>query len=399
MTGALRGGPLHGVRVVELTKVWAGPFAGKLLAFLGAEVIKIESLGALDVTRAYGVADIDKAPGFRAVNPQKLSVQIDMKTKEGIDLLLDLVAKSDILIENLRPGAMKRLGLGYEAVKAVKPDLVFVSMGMYGDEGPLSYQTGYAPSFAALSGISLLTGYHGGPSVGMSVRYGDSTYGTAAAFAAVVALLHRRRTGEGQFVDVSAVECLSTMVGDAIMDFTLNGSSPGCAGNRHPEMAPHGVYPCQGGDWLSLAVSSDRAWGALAAAMDRPELAERFKTLAQRKAQEDELDRLVADWTTSRDAGDLVTLLQARGIAAGKSQNTVDFVSDAQLWARGFFPEIDDGDGATRPILGPSWIMSRGASITEGAPKLGAHTAQVLGEILGLSPEEQQRLAAAGITR
>jgi crotonobetainyl-CoA:carnitine CoA-transferase CaiB-like acyl-CoA transferase len=270
-------------------------------------------------------------------------------------------------------------------------------MGMYGDEGPLSYQTGYAPSFAALSGISLLTGHHGGPSVGMSVRYGDSTYGTAAAFAAVVALMHRRQTGEGQFVDVSAVECLSTMVADSLMDFTLNGSLRGSQGNRHPEMAPHGVYPCQGGEWLSLAVSSDRAWNALAEAMGLAEPP--FKTLAERKAHEDELDRLIADWTKGHDAEQLVTLLQARGIAAGKSRNTVDFVSDPQLWARGFFPEIDDGDGATRPILGPSWIMSRGASITHGAPKLGAHTEQVLSEILGLSPEEQQRLAAAGVTR
>ncbi len=397
MTG--RGGPLHGVRVVELTKVWAGPFAGKLLAFLGAEVIKVESLGALDVTRAYGGPDIDKAPGFRAVNPQKLSVQIDMKTEAGVALLLDLVAKSDILIENLRPGAMKRLGLGYESVKAAKPDIVFVSMGMHGDDGPLAYQTGYAPSFAALSGVSLLTGHHDAPPVGMSVRYGDSTYGTAAAFAAVVALMHRRRTGEGQFIDVSAVECLSTMVAEAIMEFTLNGISPGSTGNRHPEMAPHGVYPCRDGDWLSLAIASDRAWRALAEAMDRPELAQQFKTLADRKAHEDELDRVIADWTARRDAGDLVTLLQERGIAAGKSLNTLDFVSDPQLWARGFFPEIDDGDGAMRPILGPSWIMSRGARLTTGAPKLGAHTEQVLTEILGLSPEEQQRLAAAGITR
>jgi crotonobetainyl-CoA:carnitine CoA-transferase CaiB-like acyl-CoA transferase len=401
MTERPRGGPLQGVRVVELTKVWAGPFAGKLLAFLGAEVIKIESLGALDVTRGYGVADIDKAPGFRAVNPQKLSVQIDMKTREGVALLLDLVAKSDILIENLRPGAMKRLGLGYEVVKAVRPEIVFVSMGMYGDEGPLSYQTGYAPCFAALSGISLLTGHDGGPAVGMSVRYGDSTYGTAAAFAAVVALMHRRRTGAGQFVDVSAVECLSSMIGDAIMDFTLNGTLRGSDGNRHAEMAPHGVYPCRDGEWLSLAVPSDRAWCALAEAMERPGLAQQpqFTTLSDRKAHEDELDRLVADWTSSRDAGELITLLQGRGIAAGKSQNTIDIVSDPQLWARGFFHEVSDGAGATRPILGPSWTMSRGARITEGAPRLGAHTAEVLGDILGLSPEAQQSLAEAGITR
>jgi crotonobetainyl-CoA:carnitine CoA-transferase CaiB-like acyl-CoA transferase len=401
MTIGPRGGPLQGVRVVEFSKVWAGPFAGKLLAFLGAEVIKVESRGALDVSRIYGVGDVDKAPGFRAVNPQKLGVQIDVKTKEGVALVLDLLGKSDVLIENLRPGAMKRLGLDYETVRAVKPDIIYVSMSMYGEEGPLSDQTGYAPCFAAFSGVSRLVGPEAGKPAGMSVRYGDSTYGTTTAFAAVVALMHRRQTGIGQYIDVSAAECLTSMVGDTIMDFTLNGRVQGANGNRHPEMAPHGVYPCRDGEWLSLAVSSDRAWRALALAMDRPDLAEhpQFRNLANRKAREDELDQLIAAWTTSRDAGDLAALLQAHGIAAAKSLSSVDLVADPQLWARGLFPEVPDRDSGTRPIVGPSWRMSRGAAITAGAPKLGEHTDYVLGEILGLSPEAQQKLADGGITR
>lgn len=401
MTGSARGGPLQGVRVVELTKVWAGPFMGKLLAFLGAEVIKVESLGALDVTRAYGVSHYDKAPGFMAVNPQKLSVQLDLKTEEGVALLFDLLRRSDMLVENLRPGAMQRAGLGYAAVQAVKPDIVYVSMGMWGEDGPLSYQTGYAPCFAALSGISLLAGPASGIPSGMSVRYGDSTYGTAAAFAAVAALVHRRRTGEGQFIDVSAVECLTGMIADAVMDFTLNGTLRGGAGNRHEAMAPHGVYPCRDGDWLSLAVASDSAWRSLAEAMERPELAEhpQFRCMADRKAHEDELDRMVATWTVPRDAADLAAALQARGIAAAKSLSSVDLIADAQLWARGFFPEVADGAGGTRPIVGPSWTLSRGASITHAAPRLGEHTGTVLGDILGLSPEEQRRLADAGVTR
>ena len=247
MSNRARGGPLQGVRVVELTKVWAGPYVGKLLAFLGAEVIRIESLGSLDVTRTYGVKDINNAPGFQAVNPQKLSVQIDMKTQQGIGLILDLLRKSDIVVENLRPGAIDRLGLGYDTVKAAKPDIIFVSMGMYGNEGPLSYQTGYAPCFAALGGLSSLVGYEGQPPSGMNVRYADSTFGTAAAYAAIVALMHRRKTGVGQFIDVSAVECMSSMIGDTIMDFALNGTVHECDGNRHPEMAPHGAYPCRDG--------------------------------------------------------------------------------------------------------------------------------------------------------
>jgi crotonobetainyl-CoA:carnitine CoA-transferase CaiB-like acyl-CoA transferase len=401
MSNQARGGPLQGVRVVELTRVWAGPFGGKLLAFLGAEVIKVESLGSLDPTRYYNRAKMNHAPGFHAVNPQKLSVQIDIKSKEGRALVLDLLSNSDVLLENLRPGAIDRLGLGYEAVKAVKPDIVYVSMGMYGNEGPLSYQTGYAPSFVALGGVTCLVGYEGETPVGMNIRYGDATFGTAAAFAAVVALMHRRRTGVGQFVDVSAVETMSSMIGDRIMDFTLNGRVQVCDGNRHPEMAPHGVYPCRDGDWISIAVSSDKGWKELADAMSQPTLAEHphFKSHADRKANENALDRLVSEWTAGHDARELAASLQKRGIAAAKSQNSIDLTSDQHLWARGFYRMVTDGVGQTRPIVGTAWKMSHAAAITDAAPQLGEHNAYVLGEILGLSAAEQQRLAEAGTTR
>lgn len=397
----MRGGPLQGVRVVELTKVWAGPYAGKLLAFLGAEVIRVESEGSLDVTRTYGVADINNAPGFQSINPQKLSVQIDMKTKEGIGLILDLVSKSDILIENLRPGAVKRLGLGYDRVKAVKPDIIYTSMGMHGSEGPLAYQTGYAPCFAALGGLSSLVGYEGGPPAGMNVRYADSTFGTVAAYASLVALLHRRRSGVGQFVDVSAVESMTSMIGDTVMDFALNNVIHACDGNRHADMAPHGAYPCQGGEWITIAVASDAAWQAFTAAMGQPELAAHssFNSLANRKANAVDLDHLVSAWTASRDAAELVLLLQQRGVAAAKSQSSVDMIADQHLWARGFFRDVAGSNGATRTIVGPGWKMSRGAAINDAAPRLGEHNAYVFGDVLGLSADEQQKLTELGIAR
>lgn len=401
MTAQSRGGPLAGVRVVELTKVWAGPYTGKLLAFLGAEVIRVESLGSLDVTRVYGVQDMNNAPGFKAVNPQKLSVQIDMKTEKGIGLILDLLAQSDIVVENLRPGAIDRLGLGYEAVRKVKPDIVYVSMGMYGSEGPLAYQTGYAPCFAALAGLSALVGYSGEAPSGMNVRYADSTFGTAAAYAAAVALLHRRRTGAGQFIDVSAVETMTSMIGDSIMDYTLNGVVSACNGNRHADMAPHGVFRCRDDEWLALAVDSDRAWQALAEVMGQPQLAQQaqFRTLADRKANEDALEAIVAQWAAAGGAGDLAAALQARGVAASKSASSLDLIADAHLWLRGFYREVTDEDGQSRSILGPSWKMSRMAEITDDAPKLGQHNAYVLGDILGLSAREQQQLAEDGINR
>jgi len=386
---------------VELTKVWAGPYVGKLLAFLGAEVIRVESMESLDVTRTYGVKDINNAPGFQAVNPQKLSVQIDMKTPEGSKLILDLLRHSDIVVENLRPGAIDRLGLGYGAVKAVKPDIIFVSMGMYGNDGPLAYQTGYAPCFAALGGLSSLVGYEGEAPSGMNVRYADSTFGTAAAFAAVAALTHRRRTGVGQFIDVSAVETMSSMVGDALMDFSLNEVVLECDGNRHADMAPHGAYLCLNDEWIAIAVSSDETWLRLASELDAPELAHdaRFRRLVDRQTNEVELDRLISKLTLRRDAGALAAALQLKGIAAVKSCSSVDLVADQHLWERGFFREVADRAGQARAIVGPSWNMSRAAAIVDAAPRLGEHNAYVFGDILGLSAEEQQRLAATGVSR
>ena len=396
-----RGGPLEGIRVLELTKVWAGPCVGKQLAYLGAEVIRIESLGSIDVTRSYGVDDINNAPGFQAVNPQKLSAQIDMKSEDGITLLKQLIAQCDIVVENLRPGAIGRLGLGYDAVKAAHPGIIYVSMGMYGNDGPLAYQTGYAPCFVALSGLSSLVGYEGETPRGMNLRYADSSFGTAAAYAALVALLHRQRTGQGQFIDLSAVETMTSMIGDAVMDYTLNGRVAQCDGNRHADMAPHGLYPCTGADWISIAVPSDTAWRALCGAMAQPALANdpRCATLAGRKAHEPALDALLAAWTSGRDAAALAACLQANGIAAAKSANSLDLVADDHLWARGFYRYVTDGAGATKATVGPAWHITDGAAITDGAPRLGEHNEYVFGEILGLPAAEQERLRRAGVTR
>jgi crotonobetainyl-CoA:carnitine CoA-transferase CaiB-like acyl-CoA transferase len=395
-----RGGPLQGVRVIELGKVWAGPETGKQLAFLGAEVIKIESMGSIDVTRIIGAKSINAAGGFRSVNPQKLSVSINVKDPKGIELLLELLKTADMVLENLRPGAIERMGLGYDVVKAVNPNIVYVSMGMYGNDGPLAYQTGYAPCFNAIGGMSAMVGYEGRTPTGINVRYGDSTYGTVAAFAGLVALVHARRTGVGQYVDVAAVEAMNGTIADVVMDYTLNGHTQACDGNKHAEMAPHNVYRCGETDWIAIAVSSDAKWQALADAMGQPALGgdARFATLAARKANEEELDRLVSAWTESKDASELAADLQGRGVAASKSQNSIDLIADGMLWERGLFVDLEECDGDIRPNVGAAFKLSRGATISHGSPALGQHNDYVLGEILGLSPDEQKRLAEAGIT-
>ncbi|WP_052028345.1 CaiB/BaiF CoA transferase family protein [Sphingobium sp. C100] len=395
-----RGGPLQGVRVLELTKVWAGPFAGKLLAFLGAQVIRVESVESLDTTRSMTGKDWDNAPGWQAVNPEKLSVQIDIKKPDGRDLFLKLVKQADIVIENMRPGAMERLGLSYDALRQVKPDIICISMGMYGNEGPLAYQTGYAPLFAALGGVSALVGYEGEPPVGMNIRYGDSTSGTASAFAATVALNHRQRTGEGQFVDISFVEVLSTMISDTIMDYSVNGAIPACDGNRHSNMAPHGAYRCRDDAWIAIAIPSDAAWSALTVAMGDPALGEdaTLATLERRQARCADLDARIGAWTADKDANELALALQALGVPAAKSFNSIELTTDADLWADDFYPAVTDLNGEPRTIVGPSWKMSSPAELTRGSPALGHDNDYVLGEILGYSVEERTALTEAGIT-
>jgi crotonobetainyl-CoA:carnitine CoA-transferase CaiB-like acyl-CoA transferase len=391
--GASRAGPLRGVRVLELTKIWAGPYTGKLLALLGAEVIRVESHDSLDATRRYGVKDINDAPGFQAINPGKHSVQLNVRTDEGRRLVKELVKVSDIFIENLRPGAAGRLGLGYDVLRTLRPDIVAMSMSMYGHAGPLSYQTGYAPCFSALGGVCHLVGYEDGPPRLLNVRYGDSSYGTAAAFAAIVALCHRQRSGQGQFVDVSAVESLAAILGDSFMEYSLTGRVPTRDGSRHPEMAPHGCYPCMGDEWISIAVRTDEEWRALCGAMGEPALASRYADTRLRQINSRQLDETLASWTRTKVAREVGAALRDRGVAAFKSLSSVDLVGDEYLWERGFFTHVTDNKQRSTPIVGAPWRMSATpASIHRAAPLLGEHNDYVLGELLGLSASERQRL-------
>jgi crotonobetainyl-CoA:carnitine CoA-transferase CaiB-like acyl-CoA transferase len=381
-----RGGPLEGVRVVELTKVWAGPYAGKLLAMLGAEVIKIETASSPEEMRAYGGTDINHAPYFLSINPEILSVDLDIKSTEDMARLRELIARSDIVINNLRPGAMERQGLGYEQLRAIKPDIISVSIKMWGNDGPLGHQTGYAPCFAALAGLASLVGYPAGPPLGTSMRYGDSTVGAAAAYAAVVALLHRELSGEGQFVDVSAVETLTSMAGDCLLEQSLTGKVLGPSGNHHPDMCPHGCYPCSDGSWVAVAVANDEQWHRSCEVLDAAALARdpRYATMDGRRRHAKALDADLARVTRNHDAEELAHRLRAAGVPANKSATALDVISDQRLWDREVYRFVTDHREGQRPILGPSWRMARFPTrIARGAPDLGEDTEYVLRDILG----------------
>jgi crotonobetainyl-CoA:carnitine CoA-transferase CaiB-like acyl-CoA transferase len=380
-----RGGPLEGVRVVELTKVWAGPYAGKLLALLGAEVIKVETAAIPEEMRAYGGTDINHAPFFLSINPEILSVDIDIKSPTGMAGLRALIARSDVVINNLRPGAMERQGLGFAQLQEIKPDIISVSIKMWGNDGPLGHQTGYAPCFAALAGLASLVGYRGGPPLGASMRYGDSTVGAAAAYAAAVALLHRERTGAGQFVDVSAVETLSALIGDSLLEQSLTGRKLEPNGNNHPDMYPHGCYPCSDDSWVTVAVANDAEWQGLCDVLDAGRLVTdpRYATMESRRDHAEALDADLTQLTRAHDAEQLAHRLRTAGVPAGKSANSGDVIADQQLWDRELYRFVSDHREGQRPILGPSWRLARNpAVISRGAPDLGEDTDYVLHEIL-----------------
>ncbi len=394
------GGPLSGVRVLEITKVWAGPYAGKMLAHLGAEVIKVESATNIDEMRAYGGVDINAAPYFLSINQEILSVQVNMKTDEGLDLVKQMIAKSDIVIDNIRPGAMERSHLGYEDLRKIRPDIIQCSIKMWGNEGPLGYQTGYAPCFASLSGLTALVGHEGETPKGMNIRYGDSSSGACAALACIAALHHRERTGEGQFIDLSAVESMTSLVGDSLFSYSVNGDVPRSDGNFHSEICPHGAYPCQMTGWISIAAASEEEWQALCTVLGEGRLAgdPRFASLALRLENRQALDAAIADLTRHQDAAGLAERLRQAGVPAFKSMSSIDLCSDDYLWGRNAYRMVSDHRSGSRPIIGPSWrITPDGPEVERGAPLLGEHNDYVYREILGLPQERLDDLIARKI--
>lgn len=384
--------PLQGVRVADFTARAAGPYCAHLLALLGAECIKVETRLRLDSFRkphpVYGRVG---AATFAQVAANKLSIQLNLKHPRGVELAKQLVAVSDIMCESFRPGVMERLGLGYEALKAVKKDIVMVSVSACGQTGPERGYAGYAPVFGATGGLGTLTGYEDGPPVEMRHMM-DHVTGLATTSMVLAAYFRRKRTGMGQHVDVSANEVAASFIGDALLQFAATGKAPRRKGNDAWSMAPHNVYPCQGSDaWVSIAVATDKEWTGLANAVGRPDWLSvpRFADARNRWQHRHELDREITAWTCKRTREDITRLLQSNGVAAFPSYNGRDIVDDAHLNSRGTILNLSSPEGETRKVVGVPWRFSRtpGTSVT-WSPKMGEHNQYVFGELLGLGQKE-----------
>lgn len=393
--------PLSGIRIADFTVHNAGPFCTHLLSQLGAEVIKVESAMRPDAFRKPHPVYGRMGPAtFDQVASTKLSVRINLKKPEGAALAKRLVAVSDVAAESFRPGVMGRLGLGFEALKAVKPDLVMLSVSSSGQSGPDSHFAGYAPLFGAWGGLGELTGYADGPPVEMR-HVMDHTVGMNAAFALMAALHRRRATGEGGHVDVAAREVASSLLGEALLVAAVGGEIHR-TGNDHPRMAPHGVYPALGEDrWLSVAVASDGEWRAMAGVMGEPGLAKdaRFAAAAARLANRPALDAIVSRWSATLDANAAAERLQAAGVAAHASWTTPEIAADAHLRERHAIVEVEEPDGKKRAAVGVPMRLSKGPEIGihRGTPRLGEDEDYVYGQLLGMSRAERQSLEEAEV--
>ena len=386
--------PLAGIRIADFTVHNAGPFCTHLLSQLGAEVIKVESAMRPDAFRKPHPVYGRMGPAtFDQVSATKLSVRINLKKPAGAELARRLVAVSDVAAESFRPGVVGRLGLDYAALKAVKPDIVMLSVSSSGQEGPDSHFAGYAPLFGAWGALGTMTGYPDGPPVEMR-HVMDHTVGMNAAVALIAALHRRRATGLGAHVDVAAREVASSLIGEALL-LAAAGVEPQRTGNANARMAPHGVYPAAGEDrWLAIAISDDAQWEALAAIIDCDDA--RFAAADDRLTHRDELDALVSAWSRQHDANAAAQRLQAAGIAAHASWTTPEIAADPHLRTRGAIVTVAEPDGKERAAVGVPMRLSKGREIGihRGTPALGEDEDYVYGELLGMSRAARRSLEA-----
>jgi benzylsuccinate CoA-transferase BbsF subunit len=391
--------PLSGVRVLDFTQVVAGPYATLQLALYGAEVIRIESRARMDPWRFRDANDDPNASRpFADQSKGKRSVTVNLKTPEGVALVRRLAALCDVVAENYSAGVLDRLGLGYEALCAVRPDLVFVSMPGLGNRGPHRDYVSFGPNLMALCGLTYLWNHAGlAEPVGSQTSYPDYVAGLHAAFAVMAALHYRAATGEGQFIDLAQSEVTASLLGPAIMEKLANGREAQPRGNTSPSAAPHGCYRCAGEDaWLAITVENDAQWEALVQALGRPAWAAEpaLATFGGRQAARAALDAHLEAWTRQRSARDAMETLQAAGVPAGVVASGHDILTDPQLRAREFVVTYDHPSLGHVELPGAPVRFRHVAARTENyGPLFGADNAYVLGELLGLSPAEQAALA------
>ena len=393
-------GPLSGIRVVELGQVIAGPFCGQLLGDYGAEVIKIEPPGTGDVLRQWGKSDgTGDSLWWSVAARNKRSVTVDLRTSEGQQLVRDLVAVSDILLENFRPGTLERWGLGWEDLSAIRPELIMIRVSGYGQTGPYAKRAGYASIGEAMGGLRALTGYPDRPPIRIGISIGDTLTGMFGALGALAALEARRRTGRGQVIDAAIYESVLGVTESLVPEWQAAGHVRQRTGPTLPGIAPSNVYPTRDGQ-LIIAANQDSVFRRLVDVMGMPELAsdERFVNHQARGRNMAEIDAIIAEWAQQFDSADLQDRLNAAGVPAGLVYQPKDMLDDPQFAARGSIARVKDerhGELAM-PAIVPKLSETPGEIRWTGRA-LGADTDAVLTEVLGLTAEQVEELRLRGV--
>lgn len=399
--------PLEGIRIADFTWVGAGPFVTKALADHGAEVIKVESATRVDVIRlmhpcAGGKPGVNRSGYYSNRNSSKKAITLNLKNPHGREVANRLIAVSDVVADNFTTGTMDKLGLGYEAAKKIKPEIICLSMPMQGSGGPHAYFRGYGVTIGALSGFFNLIGYPDRDPVGTGTNFPDHVPNpTHAAIAILAALIYRKKTGKGQYIELSQFESTMNMFGGALLDYAVNSRDVIRLGNRLAYASPHGVYPCKGDDrWCAVSCFNEAEWMALCKAMGKSDLLNdyRFHTLLARLENADELDHEISIWTSAWEPFALMKHLQSVGVPAGVVEDARDILeNDEQLAAREHWVFLDHPEMCRSVYDGPPYRMSKTPGYLRSyAPLLGEHTRQVCLEVLSMGVAEYEKLKREG---
>ena len=410
------GMPLKNYRVLDLSRIWAGPYCTKLFADMGAEIIKMESLSVYDshrgpVNPARGIAAYpDAEPGeepwnrngwFNCLHMSKYGVTLELTKPEGRRVFEQLVSISDVVIENFRQGSLERLGYSYQELRSHRPDLIYVSMPAFGNTGPWKGYLGYGIGQEQLSGMAHMTGYRGEGPMKSGINHGDPITGSHAAGVLMAALRNRRKTGKGMFIDVSQQESSVALMGPEVLAYQMTGKEPERLGNRSRWYAPANSYPCAGEDrWVTIAATNDKQWRNLVQAMDAPGMAEdpRFITADKRQENHDDLDAAISEWTVVREASDITQRLQNAGVPSGPVLRGPDLLEDPHYKDRSTFVTVDHSQVGPKQYPGIPWKMSgTPGRVRWPSPTLGQHNRDIYGELLGLTGAEIDLLDQTGI--
>lgn len=396
---AVRPGPLHGCRVLELGSIIAGPFCGRLLADFGAEVIKVEPSEG-DGVRSVGKRYRGKSLNAASILRNKSLIAVDLRKPEGQEIVRRLVRECDILIENFRPGGLEKWGLGYEDLARIQPGLIMVRISGFGQTGPYSQRPGFGVIAEAMSGLRHITGDPDRPPARVGVQLTDYIAGLYAAFGAMMALHHRNRTGEGQYVDAALYECAFSFMEPFVPAFEKLGVIANRTGPALADSAPNNLYPTKDGSYVHITGNHEAVFRRLATAMDQPELVddERFSTLVERARNAQAIDAVVRDWTLRHTLAEIEQKLGAAEVPASRIYTIADVFNDPHYRARGMLVDAPDDDFGTVTLAAPVPRLSRTpGSIRRSGGRIGQHTRSVLTNIAGYSDGELDALEAAGV--